>query len=221
LIHETGHKLGLEDYYDYAIDDGSNNEWGLGGADMMDASVGDHNPFSKLLLGWIEPKVVTEGMDVSLQPYITSGDALIITNHWNGTLFDEYLIAMYYTPTGLYEGLEDYFFDGQSGLILYHVDARLGPNQSENYPTYFLNNNTDSTHKLIKFIEADGNNSLYLKTPKGWMWASDVYQTGDIFGSTLNVGYQWNQGNRGTIPFTIRVNQEAMDETQLSISIRF
>jgi hypothetical protein len=53
------------------------------------------------------------------------------------------------------------------------------------------------------------------------MWASDVYQTGDIFGSTLNVGYQWNQGNRGTIPFTIRVNQEAMDETQLSISIRF
>lgn len=221
IIHETGHKLGLEDYYDYAPNDGSGNEWGLGGADMMDGTVGDHNPFSKLLLDWIEPRVVEEGMDVTLRPFSESGDALIITDAWNDTLFDEYLIAMYYTPTGLFEGYDDYYFDGQSGLVLYHVDARLGPNNSPNYPTYFRNNNTDSIHKLIRFIEADGNNSLYLRNPKGWMWASDVYRPGHIFGDNRNLGYTWNQTSRGTIPFTIRVNEESANQTSLSLSIRF
>jgi hypothetical protein len=221
IIHETGHKLGLEDYYDYASDDGSNNEWGLGGADMMDSTVGDHNPFSKLLLGWIQPKVVTESMDLILDPFSTSGDAYIITDDWNGSLFDEYIIAMYYTPTGLYQGFDDFFFDGQSGLILYHVDARLGPNSSANYPTYFLNNNTDSNFKLIRFIEADGNNSLYDRDPQGWMWGSDVFQPGAIFGSTNNSGYAWNQASRGQVPFTIRVNEEATGMSELTISVRF
>ena len=221
IIHETGHKLGLEDYYDYAQDDGSGNEWGLGGADMMDSTVGDHNPFSKLLLGWIQPKVVTESMDLTLNPFSTSGDAYIITDDWNGSLFDEYLLAMYYTPTGLYQGFDDYFFDGQSGMILYHVDARLGPNSSPNYPTYFLNNNTDSNVKLIRFIEADGNNSLFNRNPKGWMWAADVFRPGAIFGSTNNVGYAWNQSSRGQVPFTIRVNEEAIGMSELTFSVRF
>jgi M6 family metalloprotease-like protein len=221
IIHETGHKLGLEDYYDYAPEDGSGNEWGLGGADMMDSTVGDHNPFSKLLLGWIQPKVVTESMDLTLNPFSTSGDAYIITDNWNGSLFDEYLLAMYYTPTGLYQGFDDYFFDGQSGMILYHVDARLGPNSSANYPTYFLNNNTDSNVKLIRFIEADGNNSLFNRNPKGWMWAADVFRPGAIFGSTNNVGYAWNQSRRGQIPFNIRVNEEAIGMSELTFSVRF
>ena len=221
IIHETGHKLGLEDYYDYAPNDVSNNEWGLGGADMMDGTVGDHNPFSKLLLGWIQPKIVTESMDLTLNPFTTSGDAYIITNQWSGSLFSEYMIAMYYTPTGLYQGFDDYFFDGQSGMILYHVDARLGPNFSPNYPTYFLNNNTDSTFKLIRYIEADGNNSLYNRVPKGWMWAGDVFLPGAIFGSTNNVGYRWNQSSRGQVPFTIRVNTEATGMNELTISVRF
>lgn len=221
IIHETGHKLGLEDYYDYAGDDGSDNEWGLGGADMMDSTMGDHNPFSKLLLGWIQPKVVSESMDLTLLPFATSGDAYIITDDWNGSLFDEYLLAMYHTPTGLYQGFDEYFFDGQSGMVLYHVDARLGPNSSSNYPTYFLNNNTDSNFKLIRYIEADGNNSLYNRNPKGWMWAGDVYQPGAIFGSNNNPGYAWNQSNRGQVPFTIRVNQEAIGMSELTISVRF
>ena len=221
FIHETGHKLGLEDYYDYGQDDGSGNEFGLGGADMMDGTAGDHNPFSKLTLGWIEPKVANQSMDVVLRPYSTSGDALIITDAWDGSLFDEYLIAIYYTPTGLYEGWDDFYFDGRSGMVLYHVDARLGPNLSDVYPTHFLNNNSDSDHKLIRFIEADGNNSLYNKTPTGWMWEEDVYRPGHAFGINRNLNYAWNQTQRGNVPFTIRVNQEAANMANLSLSIRF
>ncbi|MCK7485830.1 MAG: hypothetical protein MZU97_10005 [Bacillus subtilis] len=39
--------MGLEDYYDYDPD-GRYNVGGLGSADMMDYTVGDHNPFSKM-----------------------------------------------------------------------------------------------------------------------------------------------------------------------------
>ena len=221
LIHETGHKLGLEDYYDYAINDGSGNEYGLGGADLMDASVGDHNPFSKMLLGWIDPLVVTEDMDMSLLPYISSGQALLITDHWQNTLFDEYIIAMYYTPTGFYQGFDDFYFDGRSGMVLYHVDARLGPNPSVNYPTVFLNNNSDSQRKLIQFIEADGNNSLYLTNPKGWMWASDVYRPGMGFRKNRNLDYRWHQLSRSDISFTIEVVSEASSYRQLNLRVRY
>ena len=52
-IHETGHLMGLDDYYDYDMTVGSGE--GLGGADMMDYTVGDHGVYSKIMLGWITP----------------------------------------------------------------------------------------------------------------------------------------------------------------------
>jgi M6 family metalloprotease-like protein len=217
FIHETGHMLGLEDYYDYAENDGSGNENGLGGADMMDYNVGDHNPWSKMILGWIDPLVVTSTMSVELLPYISSGQALLITDQWNGTLFDEYIVAMYYTPTGLYAGHNDYYFDGQPGLVLYHVDARLGPTAKFNsaYPTDYINNNTDTPNKLIKFIEADGNNSL---ATTGWMWAADVYRPGNIFRGNRNLNYAWHQSSRGQVGFTINFVSEANNRISLAIT---
>ena len=207
LIHEAGHMLGLEDYYDYDEEDGSNNEYGLGGADMMDNSVGDHNPWSKLILGWIEPLVVTETMSYDLMPYITTGQALIITDQWNGTLFDEYIIAMYFTNEGFYKDV-DFYFDSQPGLVLYHVDARIGQTAKVNssYPsTPFINNNTDTPNKLIKFIEADGNNSL---ASTGFVWDLDVYRPGHTFNGNRNANYAWHQTSRGKVKFTITFVEE-------------
>jgi M6 family metalloprotease-like protein len=217
FIHETGHMLGLEDYYDYNEGDGSGNEYGLGGADMMDYSLGDHNPWSKMILGWIQPRVVTESMSVELLPYITTGEALIITDKWNGTLFDEYIIAMYFTNEGFYKDI-DFYFDSQPGLVLYHVDARLGPTAKVNsaYPsTPFINNNTDTPNKLIKYIEADGNNSLI---STGYVWAADVYRPGNIFNGNRNIGYSWHQSSRGLVRFTIHFVAEANGSIQLTMT---
>ena len=55
-IHETGHLFGLDDYYDYDDSVGANR--GLYGASMMDYNLGDLDPYSKLLLNWIDPYVV-------------------------------------------------------------------------------------------------------------------------------------------------------------------
>ena len=216
FIHETGHMLGIEDFYDYAEADGSGNEFGLGGADMMDGNSGDHNPWSKMILGWIDPLIIDTSMSVDLLPYISTGEALIITEKWNGTLFDEYIVAMYYTPTGLYRGQNDYFFDGQKGLVLYHVDARLGRTAKVNsaYPSDYINNNSDTPNKLIKFIEADGDNSL---EDTGWMWADDVYRPGDVFNGNRNIGYRFHQSIRGAVDFTIDFKSETNNTINLHI----
>ncbi|WP_225749689.1 peptidase M6 [Paraeggerthella sp. Marseille-Q4926] len=60
LIHETGHVLGLPDYYQYAAQQGSTDaRTGLLTFDMMMDNQGDHNGFSKWLLGWIADEDVT------------------------------------------------------------------------------------------------------------------------------------------------------------------
>lgn len=139
LIHETGHILGLDDYYSDSYDD-----LPLGGVDMMDHKVGDHNAFSKMLLGWASPKVVDGSLadfSISLSSFEKTGDCLLVRDTkidaWNGMPYDEYLLLQYYTPTGLNEkdsagygewSGENYGHGGtyaKAGLEVFHVDARL------------------------------------------------------------------------------------------------
>jgi len=211
VIHETGHLLGLEDYYDY--DDSDNlNSGGLGGADMMDNAYGDHNAFSKLLLGWIHPWVVTESMTVDISSFAESGDVILFTKQWNGTIFDEYLLLSFYTPTGLNEEDQDWLFT-TSGVIIYHISARLGNNPAQDYyVSVFYNNNTETTRKLIKIIEADmdrdiDNYSLAENT--------DLFQEGDSLGGTVYSTYRWydNSALNAVISIT--------DFTSNSVTIQF
>lgn len=55
-VHETGHTLGLWDYYQ--MDEEGNASYGIGGNDIMDDNTCDHNALSKLMLGWITPTAV-------------------------------------------------------------------------------------------------------------------------------------------------------------------
>lgn len=134
-IHETGHLLGLDDYYCY--DESSNNikPWDCAGRlDMQSYNVGDHNAFSKMALGWIDPYVVDGTQDVTNIQLKTSSkypEAIIINDNWNGSSFDEYILVEYYTPTGLNEidSKHEYTSSNKmydyNGLRIYHVDARI------------------------------------------------------------------------------------------------
>ena len=137
-IHETGHLLGLDDYYhrvssspkpiyDYSP---------LGGLDMMDQSISDHNAYSKMLLGWTYPYVIDGSKNqttIAIKPFESSGDVIIIPSEWNGAALDEYLMIEYYTPTGLNEyhatytpvGVEKNRGFTKSGVKILHVDARV------------------------------------------------------------------------------------------------
>ncbi len=128
LIHEMGHILGADDYYNYGDEHEEGNP--SGGKMMMANNILDHDAFTKFSFGWVDPFVVSNSCVISIRPFESSGDCIILGSSWNGTAFDEYIIFELYTPTGLnrLDAFVDY--DGRGGLrfpgvIAYHVDARL------------------------------------------------------------------------------------------------
>ncbi|MBU1144763.1 MAG: hypothetical protein KJ971_02755 [Firmicutes bacterium] len=215
IIHETGHMLGLDDYYDYDSSD-YYNSGGLGGADMMDNTVGDHNPFSKILLGWITPLVVTESMTVDIAPFLEDGEVILLIDEWNNTIFDEYLLISYYTPTGLNE-LDKYDIFSTSGIIIYHISAEIdqGYDDSSSYYSIFNYNNTDTNHKLIEIIEADMDNDIFTD---GYAENSDLYQASSSFVSSSYPSFDW-YSTLELFNFTIHIN--SIGNTIASISIDF
>jgi len=144
-IHETGHALGLPDYYDYDATVGPRG--GAGGLDMMDATWGDHGAFSKMLLDWITPQLFNSGTrGYALAASGSSRDALLLMPEFRTTKpFDEFYIVQ-----NRHRVLNDAMFPSD-GLLIWHVDARLNTTGNN-----FLYNNSYSDHKLLRLMEADG-----------------------------------------------------------------
>ncbi len=120
VIHETGHALGLPDYYDYNVTVGPDG--GVGGLDMMDASQGDHNFFSKFLLDWINPSTFASAGThaVTLGPSATSEDAVLaMPAAFPGNAFAEFFMIQNRKRVGNDEELP------ADGLLIWHVDSRL------------------------------------------------------------------------------------------------
>jgi M6 family metalloprotease-like protein len=137
-VHETGHLLGLEDYYTYtsSVLDGTVNRAPMAEVDMMDYNIIDHDAFSKFALGWVHPYVVSGSTTITLHPSASTGECVLLPTEggWNGTPFDEYLLLEYYTPTILNEKDATEAYAGNSvalqgftenGVRIYHVDARM------------------------------------------------------------------------------------------------
>ena len=141
LIHEFGHILSLPDFYNYDY----NGIDPMGSIDMMDHNIGDHNAFSKALLGWITPRIVTNGGTFELQSTTDTGDFLIIpqpgkwydyndtSKRWDGTMLYQFIMIEFITPTGVAkaDGERPYstgwpLYYNQPGIRIYHVDARIG-----------------------------------------------------------------------------------------------
>jgi M6 family metalloprotease-like protein len=127
-IHEFGHVLGLDDYYNY--DDTPHNM--AGGVDMMAYNIIDHNMFSKYALGWAEPYYVNKNMTLKIKPAHSSGDFIILKDNFKNTAFDEYLLIEYYQPKGLNyrDSITRYPGNGiqgqtVNGIRIWHIDARL------------------------------------------------------------------------------------------------
>jgi M6 family metalloprotease-like protein len=168
VIHETGHAMGLPDYYDY--DDTVGPDGGLGGLDMMDGTYGDHNCFSKWLLDWVSPTVYNDGQhDIQLAPAAQAPEAAVIMpGDPDGLPFREFFMVQYRNRTGNDTGYPT------DGLLIWHVDARL---DSAGYNYLYDNSYTD--HKLLRLMEADGLEQI---ERFGWANAGDYYEAGDVFG---------------------------------------
>lgn len=169
LIHETGHALGLPDYYDY---DGSvGPDGGVGGLDMMDG-YGDHNCFSKFLLDWISPAVcnATGAHIATLHPSESSQDAIIAMPDASGSPFEEYFMIQVRNRTQNDIGYPT------DGILIWHVDARLDGSGCD-----YLYDNSYTTHKLLRLMEADGLEEIERNYGAD---AGDYYTQGDSFGNS-------------------------------------
>ena len=200
FIHETGHLLGLDDYYDYEDDSGCNE--GLGSADMMDYTVGDHNVYSKIMLGWIEPTIVNDTKTItieSLQAMSSNGvKAILIPLNFNNSYFCEYLLIDLYTANGLnalHAGAANSFlYDGAKyGVRIYHVSSSINNPYNNEYGSFTDYNNSDTDIALIKLIEADGETKF--KSSNGYAMDSDLWQTGDKL-SKVFPNYARNDGKK-------------------------
>ncbi len=130
-IHEFGHLLGLEDYYDTDYEHAP-----MGYVDMMDANIGDHCAYTKYALGWVEPYVVTGNATITIRPFATSGDCIVLKNNASSKFYDnafsEYLMIEYLTPEELWEYDSTHGYVGEGfntytspGIRVTHVDSRL------------------------------------------------------------------------------------------------
>ncbi len=208
VIHESGHALGLPDYYDY--DDTVGPGGGVGGLDMMDGNWGDHNCFSKFLLGWLTPDVYTSGThSITLKPTGESPEAVVIMPDVSeNDLFDEYFMVQNRTRVN-----NDQNFPND-GLLIWHVDAHLNSVGSD-----YLFDNSYTAHKLLRLQEADGLEEIEREVD--WADAGDYYVPGSTFGidtvpdnrrydglsSGVEVGDITRNGNDMT--FSVKFDQRA------------
>ena len=128
LIHEFGHMLGLDDYYP----ESNNGFYAAGGLDMMDFNILDHDSYSKSILGWCVPTVITGDCTIDIEASNRNGDCVIIpSSSWNGTGFGEYIMLELYTPDKLNELDSKVAYTGRPlgytipGVKIYHIDSRL------------------------------------------------------------------------------------------------
>lgn len=170
FIHEFGHVLGADDYYDTA---GVGEP--MGGCDIMDAMSGDHNAFTKFNYGWLTTSrlVVTDSsVTLTLEDFTKSGDTIIIANSWDESLgaYQEYYIVAYYTSNGLNDNSVGGGYFARDGIVVYHVNATL---YSEEYDgvTYYdiYNNNTDysddygTKDNLIEYVLSENDTYTYVE----------------------------------------------------------
>lgn len=129
FIHEFGHILGLDDYYDINLQYTPAGEFS-----MEDQNVGGHEPFSLMALGWANPYIPTESGSITIGAFQTTREFVLLTPEWNDydSPFDEYLILELFTPTGLNALDTQYSYKGartkgttETGIRLWHIDARL------------------------------------------------------------------------------------------------
>ena len=130
--HETGHFLGLQDYYST---DGNAAYSPLGKVDMMDNNIIDHNSYSKMLLGWTKPYLVYGSGEIDLKSMqnenafiVIQSDDAEVTNEFNP--FSEYILIELYTNEGLneidsYDKYEQVLAPQGKGVRIYHINKSL------------------------------------------------------------------------------------------------
>jgi M6 family metalloprotease-like protein len=192
VIHETGHALGLPDYYDY--DDAIGPRGGVGGLDIMDGG-GDHNCFSKFLLGWVTPYSTPLGEHVhTLRPTTQAPECRLVATTCSARVTEDQAFSEYFLIENRTRGTasNDTGLPGD-GFLVWHVDARMNDSK-----TGFRYDNSYTEHKLLRVMEADGLEEI--EKGRGGN-AGDYWAAGKEWSSTSTPSCNYYSGEAG--PFAV------------------
>lgn len=243
LIHETGHLLSLRDYY---ATNGS--KFGpTGRIDMMDYSIGDETAYSKMILNWVRPYVVTGNSTLTIKPLSESRDLILLSNDWNGSVLDEYLLIELFAPTNLNEydseiGNSSAILPSNPGIKVYHVDSRAafftyntGRNDSvpqgyvgrdklskDNYRVGIAHNNayeekSEFTKPSLYHLLENHDRQTFKENQMATM--ETFWYKGDDFGVSCFKDFTFNNGAKLGYTFTVdSLNSEAATITFTKVS---
>jgi len=166
FIHEFGHVLGGDDYYDTEY-----LEHPMDGRDVMDSGIGDHNPFTKFNYGWItRSRLVTasDSITLSMTGFSATGDTVILANNWRELMgaYQEYYVLAYYKAGDLNPEEGGYF--ESDGIVVYHVNASLYPVIEDGVTYYDIYNNNaspdtryGSVDNLIELVASEDGDFIF------------------------------------------------------------
>ncbi|MCR5786302.1 MAG: hypothetical protein K6G28_01190 [Acholeplasmatales bacterium] len=170
-IHETGHLLGLNDYYDYDYNQTVGVHHTMYGITLMDSNYGDLDAASKLMLGWIDPIVVSSNDIVTIgSTALSSKNAVLIskTIETEKTIFTRYILLEFWTNDGLNKvDASNTFGVDKYGVRVLYVDAEINyvdgvaTLTNGKRPSYFKYNNTDDDSRNFVQTLAKDTNSIY------------------------------------------------------------
>lgn len=220
FIHETGHMFGLDDYYDYSDVYNVGPKGGLGGADIMDYTVGDHCPFSKMMLGWVNPIIVLDTVTLEIASFTETGQCIMIPKGFtNNGYFDEYLTIDLYTPTGLNELDSDYLFT-KTAVRIMQIDATFNYNfDLNNDRSAFKYNNSDTAHKQIRYIEANGTFDIE-KNDETYADDNDLFDAGDYFEVSNSKWKNLKWYDNTTMNFRISIDKIVNGVATITITVK-
>jgi hypothetical protein len=172
---------------------------------MMDWNFGDHGPFNKIMLDWVDPVVINKTGVYVLPSFTKTGTTFVIGSQTFNSIFSSYYLIDFFTFDGLNSIECPTFFNtnkNYAGVRVSLANATLIDDGE--YLPYFEYNNTDTRYKVLQMLEADYNGSFDLgKADNNGAELDDFYLAGDTFGIGSYQTFKSADGKY--IPFTMEV----------------
>ena len=215
LTHETGHCMGLPDYYRYDKSQDADGLHGTAGSELMDDTGGDLSCVSKLHLGWYKTNQVqvydsSSGTQTfTLYNAQTSkGNTIIIPyGELDNRYHSEYMMIEYTTKQANNSSPPWYVSMGE-GIRIYHVDASLYNNGWWTSFRYASGSKFTDNYEGRRFIRLIDDTK-----------SDNIYKTGTVITGNI-AGFHWydNKG-RQTIDtgLTIEIGEKKNDTYTVTI----